>query len=90
MIQLYWKFIPASKRKKCIFRISCSTYIYQETKSKGFIGGVKAFRYRYQNCRNGFSTFTNPVDGTTQMLLPNHDVLKEDEIAERFLPAKIG
>ncbi len=85
LIKIYWALIPAHNRKKCIFKISCSNFVFQETKSKGFFQGMKALKYRYHNCREGFEIFENPVDHTTQMILPNGDILTEPEIAERLL-----
>ncbi len=85
IIQIYWKLIPLKNRGKCIYKISCSNYVFQETKSNGLIKGLKAFRYRYQNCRQGFGLFQNPIDGTKQIILPNGEILKENEIAERLL-----
>lgn len=81
----YWKIIPAKNRKRCIFKISCSNYVYQETKSNGFLAGIKALKYRYENCRHGFELFENPMDGTMQLILPKGGILNQDGIAERLL-----
>lgn len=85
MIQLYWKIIPASNRKKCIFKTSCSNYVYQITKNEGFIKGLKAFHFRYQNCRGNFEIFQNPINQKTQMLLPSNLIVDHEEIAERLI-----
>ena len=87
LIKIYWRLIPTENRRMCIFRISCSRYVFQETESGGFLTGIEALRYRFQNCRRGFEIFDNPIDGTKQLILKNGDVLKESEIAERFLSA---
>jgi len=85
IIKLYWAAFPESKRRKCIFRISCSQYVYQATKNEGLYKGLVALRCRYLNCRTGFHIFENPNDGTKIMILPNGQTFTEDEIAERFV-----
>jgi uncharacterized protein len=84
-IQIYWKLIPKSKRKKCIFRTSCSNYVYQIAKNEGFINGLKAFNFRYKNCRGNFEIFKNPINQKTQMLLPSKSIIDNEEIAERLI-----
>jgi len=84
-IRSYWFLIPASKRRQCIFRESCSIFVYKETSTKGFLKGLDALKYRYQNCRSGFIVFDNPIDGKKLMSLPNQQIIQEKEIAERLL-----
>jgi putative component of membrane protein insertase Oxa1/YidC/SpoIIIJ protein YidD len=84
-IRLYWNCIPKRKRKKCIFKKSCSNYVFETTKEKGFFEGLKAFRFRYINCRGNFEIFKNPLTNETQMLLPSRAVISSKEIAERLI-----
>lgn len=84
-IRLYWILIPQNKRKKCVFKKSCSNYVFEITQTEGFIKGLVAFRFRYQNCRGGFEIFKNPINNKTQMLLPSGIVIEKEEIAERLL-----
>jgi putative component of membrane protein insertase Oxa1/YidC/SpoIIIJ protein YidD len=76
--------IPASKRRKCIFRISCSKHVYEKTLNEGFISGLKALKYRFLNCRSGAHLIENPLTGKIQIILPNHQILDEKEISKRF------
>lgn len=85
MIRLYWVTFPKSKRRTCIFRISCSQHVYQTTKKEGFYKGLIALRYRYLNCRSGFQIFDHPIDGSKMIMLPSGQVLIEEEISERFI-----
>jgi uncharacterized protein len=85
LIRLYWRLIPASKRKQCIFRKSCSQFVFDTTYQQGALEGLKAFRYRYNNCRGGYETFRSPVNGKMQMILPDGIVIDEKEIAVRLL-----
>lgn len=82
-IHLYWGLFPKAKRRKCIFRISCSKQVYQTTKSQGFLKGIQVFKYRYRNCRHGFQLF-DLQSGERMMKLPNGDMINETEISERF------
>lgn len=84
LIKIYWIVLPASKRRRCIFRQSCSKYVYETTANEGFISGLKAFQYRFKNCRSGAQLIENPITGRFQIILPNHQVLNEQEISERF------
>lgn len=85
IIQIYWRLIPENKRGKCIFRVSCSNYVYQVVQKNGFIEGLKAFKYRFINCRYGAEVFVHPIDNTKQMILPNKEIVREDEIALRLI-----
>lgn len=85
IIQVYWTFIPASKRKKCIFKKSCSNFVFETTKREGFIKGLAALLFRYKNCRGGFQIFKNPLNNEIQMILPSKIIISQKEIAERFI-----
>lgn len=84
-IKFYWKTLPEHRRRKCIFRKSCSNYVFEVTKYKGFIKGLQSLAYRYKNCRGGFQTFINPINGEKEMILPNREIIGEKEIAEEIL-----
>ncbi|WP_422351856.1 membrane protein insertion efficiency factor YidD [Flagellimonas sp.] len=84
-IRLYWFFIPKSKRKCCIFQVSCSQYVYKTTSSKGFCQGIKALIFRYQNCRYGYEIFENAITNKIQLILPNKEIIDENEISTRVV-----
>jgi len=84
-IKIYWLTVPKNKRKQCIFRKSCSQHVFETTSKYGLIRGLKALIFRISNCRYGFEIFQNPENGKIQMILPNHQVIDELEIAERLL-----
>ncbi len=88
IIKMYWFLIPASKRRKCIFRKSCSKHVYDMILNKGIILGLKAFKFRYLNCRQGVEVFKNPLTNELQFLLPNNSIVEEEEIAERLIKTK--
>lgn len=81
VILLYWKCIPAEKRNKCLFKISCSQYVYRETEDHGFFAGMHALRYRHRVCRQNHQLYINPITKEIEMLLCNGDIVKKEEIA---------
>lgn len=85
IIRLYWLVKPNNSKPKCLFRKSCSHYVYEITLEKGFLKGLKALKFRFKNCRNGFELFKNPINSTTNMVLPSKIIIEENEIAERLL-----
>lgn len=87
LIKMYWRVIPPSKRRKCIFRTSCSKYVYEKTTADGFISGLRALKNRFQNCRSGAGIIENPT-GEIYIILPDQRVLNESEISERFIKNK--
>jgi putative component of membrane protein insertase Oxa1/YidC/SpoIIIJ protein YidD len=84
-IRLYWFSKPKNCKPKCIFRKSCSHYVYEITQEQGYLKGLKAFMFRYRNCRGYIQIFKNPINNTTNMLLPSKIIIEENEIAERLL-----
>lgn len=84
-IKIYWRLIPEEKRGKCIFRKSCSHYVFEETKNGGLIVGLKSLNYRVKTCNSYFQLYKNPVTDNLEIILANGDILKEDEIASRLL-----
>lgn len=85
VIKSYWFLIPKEKRRHCVFRKSCSNYVYEVTQEKGFVKGIKAFIFRFRNCRNTIEIFKNPIDKTVEVILPNKKVLKQNEVSKRIV-----
>jgi putative component of membrane protein insertase Oxa1/YidC/SpoIIIJ protein YidD len=86
IIKIYWAIIPKSKRRKCIFRLSCSKFVYSETKEKGVLKGVTALSFRIKNCNNNFDIYLDPFSNKRKMLLQNGITIDEDEIASFLIP----
>lgn len=85
MVRLYWFSKSKNSNPKCIFRKSCSHYVYEITQKQGYLKGLKAFVFRYRNCRGYIQVFKNPISNKTNMLLSSRIIIEEDEIAERLL-----
>ena len=84
-IQCYWHLIPEHKRRKCIFKQSCSHYVFETTAQKGFLKGYNALLFRYRNCRYGYAIFNSPIDGSMAMLLPSGLIINKEAIADRII-----
>lgn len=84
LIRIYWTLLPATKRRRCIFKKSCSYYVYEHLMSAGAIRGIKAFFFRYETCRPGYSLYINPITANIEMVMITGDIVPEDEIAERL------
>jgi putative component of membrane protein insertase Oxa1/YidC/SpoIIIJ protein YidD len=51
-IKIYW-LIPGQHRRTCLFKESCSHYVYNITKRFGFAKGMGALKKRIRTCRPG-------------------------------------
>ena len=83
IIQVYWRAIPPSKRKQCIFRESCSHYVWRTTTEDGFIAGIRALLFRNKHCCPGFVIYK--YKNQYELKTVNGLILKENDIAERLL-----
>lgn len=54
IIKAYWFLIPPHKRNKCIFKESCSHYVFRITQKRGLIKGLAALNFRFKHCRPGY------------------------------------
>lgn len=85
IIRMYWLIKSKKSKPKCIFKKSCSHYVYEEALRHGFLRGLKAFYFRYKNCRSGFEVFKNPISNDVQILLPSGSIVDSKEIVERLI-----
>lgn len=61
VIELYWKVVPASRRRRCIFQESCSRYVWRMLEEGGCRAGIVAFRCRWRQCRPGYQIVSTSV-----------------------------
>ena len=54
VIKLYWVSIPKKNRRPCLFKETCSQFVYRQTKELGFFEGIRALISRYKKCRKGY------------------------------------
>ncbi|WP_010181007.1 membrane protein insertion efficiency factor YidD [Aquimarina agarilytica] len=83
IIKIYWAIIPKKIRGKCLFKKSCSHFVFDMTKRNGIISGLKAFKFRFKHCRPNYNLI-NSEDGLL-LISVNHFVFKQNEIDTRII-----
>ena len=83
-IRIYW-LIPKSKRRTCLFKKSCSHFVFEAVANHGTVAGLKALHYRFKTCRYGAIVYINPSSGKAEMILANKDIITHDKISDRLL-----
>ncbi|MDZ7268367.1 MAG: membrane protein insertion efficiency factor YidD [candidate division KSB1 bacterium] len=53
-IQLYRNFVPEGKRRRCLFRESCSHHVERIARERGSFAAITAFLARARHCRPGY------------------------------------
>ncbi len=67
-IQLYRRLIPLEKRKRCLFRESCSQHVERIAQEHGAWAALRAFLVRARRCRPGYG-FEWSMDAETWRLV---------------------
>ena len=83
IIKLYWLIVPKKKRRGCLFKETCSNYVYRHTQEGGFFKGVNALRNRIKKCKKEYQLYSG-LSGF-EMELADGSIIKEDEISPRIL-----
>ena len=84
LIQLYWFFVPAFKRKHCIFKESCSNYVYNAIVEKGFLSGLRALRSRIQTCKPGYQIKINETNKLYEFHFANGKKANHEELCKEI------
>ncbi|MBC8280490.1 MAG: membrane protein insertion efficiency factor YidD, partial [Chloroflexi bacterium] len=85
LIRVYWFLSPAFFAKRsCIFRLSCSNFVYQSTIQYGSVAGFRALVWRYRSCRPGY-TVASDSRGDLKVRLVTGRVVPGSEIVESIL-----
>lgn len=82
-IRLYWK-VPTKWHQRCIFRETCSHYVYRIASQQGFIAGIKALLLRNELCRSGYIVYR--FQGRYYLKTANGTIFQEEDIALSELP----
>lgn len=83
IIKFYWKFIPKNKRRTCLFKESCSQYVYKTTIEHGFFKGTTALWNRQKVCRAGYCVYQ--TNNGFEMKLIDGSIISEKEISAKIL-----
>ncbi|HVW96607.1 MAG TPA: membrane protein insertion efficiency factor YidD [Mucilaginibacter sp.] len=74
IIRIYW-LLPSGWRRGCVFKESCSRYVYRITTEQGFGAGMRALQKRYRCCRPGYSHYQTD-DGREWVILKDQSVVE--------------
>jgi len=83
IIKFYWIIIPEKNKRTCLFKETCSHYVYRHTNEYGFFKGMKAMIERMKKCRKGYQVYTGK-DGF-EMKLADGSIIYEEEISPIIL-----
>ena len=83
IIKLYWLLIPKNRRRRCLFKKTCSNYVYETARSEGFISGLKALKFRVNNCNSNYDILE--IDSQKILITKTNKIIKEDSINESIL-----
>jgi len=78
-IRIYW-LIPGKNRRVCIFKESCSRYVYRITQKYGFKKGFSAFKERKQQCQPGYYAIND-----NQIRLADKSIIERSMLRECLL-----
>jgi hypothetical protein len=56
LIRMYW-LVPKKFRRRCIFKNTCSHFIYETIRQRGALQGLKALQQRFRQCRGNYSFY---------------------------------
>ncbi|MCB9257420.1 MAG: membrane protein insertion efficiency factor YidD [Chitinophagales bacterium] len=77
-IKIYWKYLPENKRRCCLFKESCSKYVFHQAKEKGFFMGMASLFQRIKKCKPGYELFLDQEKFSIK--LADNSILSEEEI----------
>jgi putative component of membrane protein insertase Oxa1/YidC/SpoIIIJ protein YidD len=87
VVRVYWAVWPRHLNRGCIYRETCSHYIYRVSRETGFLAGCRALLQRFQTCRPGYAVTTE--DGELGLMLRDGSFVPERFVAENtFAPIR--
>lgn len=75
--------MPKRLRGKCLFKESCSHYVFHMTKEKGFGAGISALKYRVRTCKPNYFIIEN--DSKILLVTAKNDVIEEEFINKQLI-----
>ena len=82
-IRIYWR-IPTKLHDKCLFKETCSHYVYRIAKHQGFKAAFKTLKERNELCRPGYVVYKSM--GRFYLKTANGQVFNEEYISHNVLP----
>lgn len=75
--------MPRNRRRKCLFKTSCSHYVYEQTKKKDLQAGLRALYFRIKNCNSQYQIIE--VGGEKILITKTNKIFREKELSEYIL-----
>ena len=82
-IRVYWIAWPAARRRRCLYRESCSRYVHRIAAAEGLGAGLRALRCRVRTCRPGYAIVR--YGEQTWLALADGSFLEVEDVAPRLL-----
>ena len=83
IIRIYQTLTPKRFRGRCLFKESCSNYVYRIVSEEGFKKGLNALKYRYLNCRPNYYILEDK--GKVFLITAKMDLIDESKINKKVL-----
>lgn len=84
LIRIYWITVPERNRRHCLFKESCSRFVYRITAAKGIKEGLLALNSRVHQCRPGYQLHKNEKQNSIELYLKDGTIIKEDEMSQNL------
>lgn len=78
-VRFYWQWWPHRWKRSCLFRESCSQFVYRVAGESGSLAGLGAFWYRVRTCRPGYHL--NVAGDQVELVLRDGSTLAESFMA---------
>lgn len=85
LIQLYHCYIPPAKRRRCLFRESCSQHVERIARERGGFAAIKAFLARARHCRPGYGFEWDADSGACFLVCANGAKIPKVMVSEHIL-----
>lgn len=82
IIRIYQLYFPKKYRGCCLYRESCSNFVLRVTQNNGFIAGLKAFKYRWENCRSNY--YLVKKEGYFLLITNDKRIIEEKDINQKI------
>jgi putative component of membrane protein insertase Oxa1/YidC/SpoIIIJ protein YidD len=82
-IKTYWRLVPQKRRRKCLFKVSCSQYVYQQIKENGVSMGLRALHYRIQNCNDHYHIIE--IEDEKVLVTKTHKIIRKGKLSDFIL-----
>jgi len=83
LIRIYQTLTPKRFRGRCLFKESCSNYVYRIVSQEGLKKGLNALKYRYHNCRPNYYIWED--GGKVFLITAKMDLIDESRINKKVL-----